>query len=43
VQWADVLRERPAMRRLIEMDLVVYKTAADIIERQRESGVATSA
>jgi hypothetical protein len=43
VQWADLLRERPAMRRLIEMDLVVYKTAADIIERQRESGVATSA
>jgi hypothetical protein len=43
VQWADVLRERPAMRRLIEMDLVVYQTAADIIERQRESGVASSA
>jgi hypothetical protein len=43
VQWADVLRERPAMRRLIEMDLVVYQTAADIIERQRGSGVATSA
>jgi hypothetical protein len=40
VQWADVLRERPAMRRLIEMDLVVYQTAADIIERQRERDVA---
>jgi hypothetical protein len=31
VQWAEVLRERPAMRRLIEMDLVVYQTAFDII------------
>jgi hypothetical protein len=43
VQWADVLRERPAMRRLIEMDLAVYQTAAEIIERQRGSGVASSA
>jgi hypothetical protein len=43
VQWADVLRERPAMRRLVEMDLVVYQTAADIIERQGASGVASSA
>ena len=42
VQWADVLRQRPAMRGLIEMDLVVYQTAADIIERQRASGVAST-
>jgi hypothetical protein len=41
VQWAEVLRERPAMRRLIEMDLVVYQTAFDIIERQRESDLAS--
>lgn len=42
VQWADVLRQRPAMRGFIEMDLVVYQTAADIIERQRASGVAST-
>jgi hypothetical protein len=43
VEWADRLRERPAMRQLIEMDLVVYQTAVEIIERQRGSGVASSA
>jgi hypothetical protein len=37
VQWADALRERPAMRRFIEMDVVVYQTAVDIVERQRQS------
>jgi hypothetical protein len=42
VQWADLLRERPAMRQLIEMDLVVYQTAVDIIERQRAKDPAAS-
>jgi hypothetical protein len=43
VQWADALRERPAMRRLIDMDLVVYQTAVDIIERHQEGDVASLA
>ena len=43
VQWADLLRERPAIRQLIEMDLVVYQSAVDIIERQHASDVASSA
>jgi hypothetical protein len=43
VQWADLLRERAAIRHLVEMDLVVYQTAIDIIARQRESEAATSA
>lgn len=43
VEWADQLRERPAMRQLIEMDLVVYQTAVEIIERQRGRDVASSA
>jgi hypothetical protein len=36
IQWADFLRERPAVRKLIEMDLEVYQTAAGIIERSRK-------
>jgi hypothetical protein len=36
IQWADFLRECPAARNLIEMDLEVYQTAANIIERQNQ-------
>jgi hypothetical protein len=42
IQWADFLRERPAVRDLVEMDIKVYQTAVDIIERQRRSDVASS-
>jgi hypothetical protein len=39
IQWADFLRERPTIRRLIELDLEVYRTAADIIERSQKPAV----
>jgi hypothetical protein len=43
VQWADLLRGRPAVRRLIEMDLEVYQTAAGILEKQSEKQPVASA
>jgi hypothetical protein len=42
VQWADFLRERPAVRKLIEMDLEVYQTAAGIIERSQKPAAASA-
>jgi len=42
LQWADLLRERPVVRSLMEMDLEVYQTAVHIIERQREDEAAAS-
>jgi hypothetical protein len=36
VQWANFLRERPMVRKLIEMDIEVYQTAAAIIERSQK-------
>jgi hypothetical protein len=41
-QWADFMRERPAVRKLIEMNLVVYQTAAGIIERSQKVAAATA-
>jgi hypothetical protein len=40
VQWADFLRERPAVRKLIEMDIEVYRTAAGVIERSQNPAAA---
>jgi len=34
VQWADLLRDRPAVRSLIEMDLEVYETVGSILAKQ---------
>jgi hypothetical protein len=42
IQWADFLRERPAVRKLIEMDLEVYQTAAGIIERSQKPTAASA-
>jgi hypothetical protein len=40
VQWADFLRERPTVRKLIEMNIEVHETAADIIERSHKPAAA---
>jgi hypothetical protein len=40
VQWADFLRERPTVRKLIEMDIEVYRTAAGVIERSQNPAAA---
>jgi hypothetical protein len=40
VQWADLLRGRPAVRSLIEMDLEVYQMVAGILQRQSEKQAA---
>jgi hypothetical protein len=42
IQWADFLRERPAVRKLIEMDIEVYRTAAGIIERSHQPATASA-
>jgi hypothetical protein len=34
LQWADVLRDRPAVRSLIEMDIEVYQTVTSILTGQ---------
>jgi hypothetical protein len=40
IQWADFLRERPTVRKLIEMDLEVYQTAAGIIEQSQKAAAS---
>jgi hypothetical protein len=42
IQWADFLRDRPVVRKLIEMDLEVYQTAAGIIERSHKPAAASA-
>ncbi len=42
VQWADFLRQRPTVRKVIEMDLEIYQTAAGIIERSQKPAVASA-
>jgi hypothetical protein len=42
LQWADLLRERPVVRSQIEMDLEVYQTVANIIERQSNKPATAS-
>jgi hypothetical protein len=42
IQWADFLRERPAVRKLIEMDIEVYQTAAGIIEQSVKAAAASA-
>ena len=43
LQWAHLLRDRPAVRSQIEMDLEVYQTVASILERQSGKQTAASA
>ncbi len=43
IQWANLLRDRPIVRSQIEMDLEVYRTVADILERQVQKQAAASA
>jgi hypothetical protein len=43
VQWVELLRDRPVVRNLIEMDLEVYQTVAGILERQSDKQAAVSA
>jgi hypothetical protein len=42
IQWADFLRDRPAVRKLIEMDIEVYQTAAGIIERSHKAAAVSA-
>jgi hypothetical protein len=42
IQWADFLRDRPAVRKLIEMDLEVYQTAAGIIEQSHKPAAVSA-
>jgi hypothetical protein len=42
IQWADFMRDRPVVRKLIEMDLEVYQTAAGIIERSHKPAAASA-